>query len=139
MEQNKAVFFLQSQPPTIGEVLSVISQIDNYDKLYICINSKSSVMPIAKTIAIWYAILKPYGAKTVIVSYDFYSLFTLSSIPKKFSNCKILTKSQKLFVHLSAINVNVDLIGTPSGFEDIFEQTAYRQSIALYWLKNIGK
>lgn len=135
--EKKAVILLESQPPHMGELLQVLRVLQKYETLYICVNAFPSVMPLAIVYEMWAIILQPYATRIHIIAskLQFKSVMK-SDLPTTFEDCIYLTSNRETFVHLSSMNVSIELIPRASGFNSTFYQVAYRQSRALDWLEN---
>ena len=134
MTKNKeAVFFLESQPPHLGELVSILLKLDEYDKMHLCVTGAAKVMPVHKAVAIWAFIFKSYPKEITIssLSTDF---MELTELPEIYKNCVVLTTSNKLYVHLTSIRVPVELVPRTLGYHDIFQRVAYRKGRALDYL-----
>ena len=132
---NKAVFLLESQPPHIGEVLSVLSVIDEYEFLYICVSNRATVLPILHVIKIWEQLLKAYDKKIAVCSEE-WDFVTSTNLPEKFKDCAIFTVSQKIYANLSIGSLPVELVATAIGYETIFEASAFKKGRAYHYIKS---
>lgn len=134
--KRKGVLIIESQPPTAGEFLQLIMQLNHYDFIYICLNFTAEVMAIPRVLTIWKYFLSPYKKKTAVVQVtgNFASV-SKEELPEMFKKCTYLTTNKAAFVHLSSMNVPVELIPRVLGYYSIFIRSAYRQSMALDWLE----
>lgn len=136
---KKAVLLVESQPPHLGEYMLLIHHLNQYDFIYVCLNSPPLVLPIENAMAIWDMLVRDYGDKVQVVSVeDDLTQMSPESLPLEFQDCTILTTSQRIFVHLSSMNLPVELIPNVSGYHSIFLRVAYRQGRALDWLRTRG-
>lgn len=134
-KRKEAVLFLQSQPPHIGEAITILNNINFYDHMYLCICGKPSIIPLQKVLALWTIMLQHFKHK---ISVTFISLnpndFTSENYPAIIDDRLLLTCSQKEFTHLSSLGYPVKLLPRVMGFHPTFLRAAYRQSRALDWL-----
>lgn len=130
----KAVYIIESQPPTLGELYSLYRIVDNFDHIFLCIQNAPMVTPVPAAMAIWETLIKPYQDKVTLCIGD-KDFVSVSKIPEKYEDCKILTISQPIFTHLQSLNINVGLVPRLPGYESIFLRAAYRQSKALEWIR----
>lgn len=133
---KKAILVVESQPPHLGEYILLVHQLQYYDLIYVCLNSEPLVLPIENALAIWDMLTKHHGDKVKVVSMpgDF-TQASIGDMPEQFDDCTILTTSQRIFAHLSSMNVSVELIPNVAGYHGIFLRMAYRQGRALDWLR----
>ena len=134
IKQNKAVFFLESQPPHLGELIAVLSVINEYDLIYICVSNKGIILPVNIVIKTWEYILKPYEKKIVIcdTAQDFR---TTTDLPEIFEGCKILTMSQRMFANFATASLPVILVASVVGYDTVFEASAYRKARSYQYIK----
>lgn len=131
------MLIVESQPPNTGEFLQALAQLERYEFLYICINSPPAVLPLQRVGAIWASIFKLYGKRIAVVFVtDSFVDAAKSELPEIFDGCDYLTTNKKIFVHLSTMNVDVELIPHALGYRGIFLRNAYRQSRALDWIES---
>lgn len=132
--KTKALYITESQPPHLGELISLLSVINDYDIIAICVNGNTKVMPIQHVLSTWVFLTQPYKDKIVTcASTDNFS--TVAKLPEEFKDYTVLTTSDEVFAHLSSLNVTVRLIPRAKGYWPVFERVAYRQGLALEWLK----
>jgi hypothetical protein len=135
--KGKAVLFIESQPPHIGELLQIISALQHYNFLYVCINPNSIVMPIQNVIAVWNSILYSLQANVKLATFDAdLREVSIDGLPSLFKDCVYLTEDRAAFVHLSSLNIKVQLMPKAFGYCGIFLRSAYRQSRAFTYLEN---
>jgi len=133
--KKEAMFLVESQPPHIGELLSVLMKIDEYDFIYVVVTGTPLVLPVAHALTTWSVMLKAYKDKVLICSSN--QKFTeIVKLPKQYKDCTVLTTSRKTFIHMSSNNIASELVGRPMGYHSTFLRTAYRQGRALDWLIN---
>lgn len=137
-QQTKAAIFLKSQPVHAGEITTVLSIIDSYDKLVLCLSSDASIMPLNKVFSIWSIILHAYKDKVGIVFSPIKPLEYTHNLPEALKGCFLLTQCKKTFTHLSSVNLPVKLLPRIVGYRSVFLKAAYRQGRALDWLENNG-
>lgn len=136
MSVKKGVLLLESQPPHIGEVLQVYQQLDRYDSLYICIPLNNMIMPFKLVHAIWSAILKSHATRVQLAAVNGnFAEMSITELPLLFKDHVYLTSDRTVFVHLSSMNIPVELIPEAIGYRGIFLRSAYRQSRALSHLE----
>jgi hypothetical protein len=136
--KNIALFLLISQPPNASEIVSVLRTIDKYDGLILCFRTPIEVMPIQHVTELWSLILNKYKGKYILTSCDT-DFSTVAELPKEFHDKTILTLSKKVFVHLSTMGINVQLVDRVKGYHDLFLRSAYIQGRALdYIIENYG-
>lgn len=135
-KENKAVIFLKSQPIHTGEIASVLSIVDSYDKLILHLSADASIMPLDKVFAIWSIILHHSKDKVNIIFSYKGPLEYGHKLPTALKGCYLLTHSKAVFTHLSSVNLPVRLIPRLMGYRGVFMRSAYRQSRALDWLEN---
>lgn len=134
---KKAVFFIESQPPHIGELLQVINVLDSYEFLYLCINPNPVIMPINHVLTLWTILLQPYAERVKIVTFEAQlQEIALEELPKLFTGCAYLTDDRVAYVHLSSLNIEVQLVPKALGYYGVFLRNAYRQSRAFTYLEN---
>lgn len=131
---KKAVLIVESQPPHLGELISLISIIDSYDLVLVSISSTAKVIPLRHVLSTWAFITQPYKEKIVITVADI-DFDAVAKLPDEFKDYDILTTSKPTFVHLSSIGANVKFVARAKGYWPIFERVAYRQGIAYDWLE----
>ena len=127
--ENIGLFVLISQPPNIGELVSVLSVVDEYDALILCFKSPAKVMPIKHVSQLWGCALKGFRNKIVFTSCDI-DFATVAKLPEAYNDKTILTLSKKVFVHLSTMGMKVQLVDRVKGFHDIYLRSAYIQGRA---------
>jgi hypothetical protein len=132
---NKAVFFLESQPPHLGELIAVLSVVDEYELLYICVSNKGTILPVAHVIKMWEFVLKAYNKKIVICSTQ-QDFRTTTDFPEMFEGCKILTVSQRMFANFATTGLPVILVASAIGYDTVFEATAFRKARSYHYLKS---
>lgn len=124
-----AVLEVESQPPNLGEMLTILTVIDKYDHLFICVSSELKVMSLTNVFALWNFLLKPYADKVTICKSD--SKFTTLTQMDKFpEGAVVLTTSEKTLAHLTSIGIPVNLVSRPTGYVNTFFRVAYRQGRA---------
>ena len=135
MSTNKkeALFLIESQPPHLGELTSVLLKMKEYDIMHICVSGIPKVMPIPKVVATWLFHLVAYKDR-VTVSSLLIKFTELPKLPEMFKHCTVLTTSVKVYVHMTSLNVPVELVPRALGYHGIFQRTAYRQGRALDYL-----
>lgn len=134
--KKEAVFLVESQPPHLGELTSVLLKMREYDIMHICVSGIPKVMPVPRVIATWLFHLTAYKDK-VTVSALFTKFAELSELPEVFKHCTVLTTSVKVYVHMTSLNVPVELVPRALGYHGIFQRTAYRQGRALDYLLDV--
>ena len=135
--QTKAVLLLESQPPHLGEMMQIIQLLKRFSFLHICLVAKPAVMEIKAAVGIWTALLQPYVGKVQLgVFAGKFTDIAKDDLPKLYDDCTYQTASREIFVHLSTMNVSVELIPRALGYNTTFIRTAFRQSKALDWLEN---
>ncbi len=142
LEQNTprnkdAVFFIESQPPHLGEFISVLLKIGEYDTINICVSGISKVVAISTVIATWLLLLRAYGDK-VTVSALATKFEELTELPEIYKDCTVLTTSTKVYVQMTSLNIDVELVPRALGYSGIFQRTAYRKGRALDYLLSQG-
>jgi len=130
--EKQALFLLDSQPPHLGELISVLLKMKDFDIMNICVSGFSKSMPIQNVVATWLFVMSAY--ENVTVSALLLPFIELSELPSQFKDCTVLTTDRKVFVHMSSIGVPVELVPRTLGYHGIFIRTAYRQGRALDWL-----
>ena len=134
---NKAVLIVESQPPHLGELLQLLSQLNKYDLIYLCINGKEKVMNYSHVLQLWQFILQPYVDKVNLMLFPHnLTEFDKDDIPELLDECLFLTASREIFVRLSTIGCQVEMIPQALGYRSLFFRTAFRQSKALDWLES---
>ena len=135
---KKAVLFLESQPPHLGELLQIINALQNYEQLFVCVNSNPIIMPVRQVLGIWNVALQPYIDNVKLVTFDAnLQELAIDELPELFKDCVYLTSDRIAYVHLSSLNViKVQLMPKVLGYCGIFLRSTYRQSRALTWLEN---
>ena len=128
LEQNipnkkEAVFLLESQPPHLGELISVLLKMKEYDTMNICVNGIPKVVSIPVVIATWTHLLDAYKDK-ITVSSLVTKFEELAELPEIFKNCTVLTTSTKVYVQMTSLNIEVELVPTALGYSGIFQRTA---------------
>lgn len=145
-KKKEAVFFIESQPPHLGELISVLLKIKDFDKMHICVNATPSVLPISRVIATWLFLLDAY--KNKITATAMIPKFSeMAELPEMFKGCTVLTTSTEVYVHMSSLGVATELVPRTLGYCETFQKTAYRQGRALDYLlsqsvqvaKNVSK
>jgi len=135
--KKEAVFFLDSQPPHLGELIPVLLKIKEYDIVHICVSGIPKVIPIPNVIATWLFLLEAYKHK-ITVSSLLINFEELSELPEIFKDCTVLTISPKIYVHMTSLNIETELVPRARGYVGIFQRTAYRQGRALDYLYRYG-
>lgn len=135
--KKEAVFFIDSQPPHLGELVSVLLKMKDYDIVHICVKGIPEVVPIPRVLATWIFLLDVYKDK-ITVSALAMKFDELSKIPEVYKHCTVLTTSTKVYVHMSSLNVEAELVPTTMGYCGVFQRTAYRQGRALDYLLHRG-
>ena len=132
-DKKSAVFFLESQPPHFGELISVLLKMRDYDFMNICVSGISKTMPVRNVVATWLFVLDAYRDKMTISALAF-PFIELSELPKQFKDCTVLTTDREVFVHMSSLNIPAELVPRTLGYHGVFIRTAHRQGRALDWL-----
>lgn len=135
--KKRALFVLDSQPPHLGELIPVLLKIKEYDIVHICVSGIPKVMPIPNVIATWLFLLEAYKHK-ITVSSLLINFEELSELPEIFKDCTVLTISPKIYVHMTSLNIETELVPRARGYAGIFQRTAYRQGRALDYLYRYG-
>ena len=136
--KNIGLFVLISQPPNIGELISVLSVIDEYDALILCFKTPTKVMPIKHVSLLWSSALKGFRNKVVLTACD-QDFATVAELPEVYYDKTVLTLSKKVFVHLSTMGINVRLVDRVKGYHDIYQRSAYVQGRAYdFIMENYG-
>jgi hypothetical protein len=136
--ENIGLFVLISQPPSAGEIISVLSIIDNYDILILCFKTPIRVMSIHHVSAMWRCALRPYKNKTVLTSSDI-DFATVVTLPEAYNSKTVLTLSRKVFTHLSTMGIKCLLVDRVKGYHDIYLRAAFIQGRALDYInENFG-
>jgi hypothetical protein len=130
----KAVFIVESQPPSVAEILALYTIIPKFEKIIVCVQNTPMVISINRVLKIWELIILPYQDK-VMLSLGDKDFVSVSSLPEQFNDFAILTISEEIFTHLQSLNLEPGLVPRVSGYEPIFHRAAYRQSKALDWLR----
>ena len=138
-KQKSAVLFLTSQPIHIGEVVTVLSNIDYYDRLHLCLSGNPTVMPLKHVYTLWSVILRQYRGKITLSFLDTPPTdLQVRTMPVQLEKKLLLTYDQKIFTHFSSLGYPIKLLPKVMGFHEVFLRAAYRQSRALDWLNNNG-
>lgn len=139
MSKNKkeALFLVESQPPHLGELISILLKMQEYDIMNICVSTAPKVMPVPKVVATWQFLLGAYKHK-VTISTLFEKFGEMPGLPEVFKNCTVLTTSTKVYVHMTSLNIPVELVPRALGYHGVFQRTAYRQGRALDYLLAVG-
>lgn len=135
--KKEAVFFIESQPPHLGELTSVLLKLRDYDVMHICVSAVPKVLPVSRVIATWYFLLDAYKDK-ITVAAMIPKFDELPEIPKIFKHCTVLTTSMKVYVHMASLNAETELVPKTIGYHGVFQRTAYRQGRALDYLLSQG-
>jgi len=133
--KKEAVFMLESQPPHLGELITVILKLKEYDTIHICVSGAPKVVPIPMVVATWNFLLDAYKDRTT-VSVMPTKFSELAKLPEIFKDCTVLTTSMEVYVHITSLNIEAELVPSALGYHGIFQRTAYRQGRALDYLFN---
>ena len=131
--KKEALFLIESQPPHLGELVSVLLKIKEYDVMHICVSAIPQVVPINRVMATWLFLLDAYKDK-VTVSAMLSKFEEMPELPEMFKGCTVLTTCTKVYVHLSSLNLKAELVPKTLGYCGAFQRTAYRQGRALDYL-----
>lgn len=131
--KKEALFLVESQPPHLGELISVLLKIKEYDIMHICVSAIPKVTPVPRVMATWLFLLDAYKDK-ITVSAMRSKFEEMPELPKTFKDCTVLTTSTKVYVHMSSLNVEAELVPKTLGYCSTFQRTAYRQGRALDYL-----
>lgn len=131
--KKEALFLLESQPPHLGELTSILLKMKEYDIMHVCVSGVPKVMPINRVIATWLFHLEAYKHKATVSSL-LIKFEELPALPEIFKHCTVLTTSIKVYVHMTSLNIPVELVPHALGYHGIFQRTAYRQGRALDYL-----
>lgn len=131
--KNEALFLIESQPPHLGELIPVLLKMKDYDVIHVCVSGIPKVTSIPRVIATWLFLLTAYKDK-VTVSSLLMKFEELPRLPELFKHCTVLTTSTKVYVHMTSLNIETELVPKVLGYHGIFQRTAYRQGRALDWL-----
>ncbi len=136
IKKANAVLLINSQPPHLGELLQFIQQLNKYEFIYVCITGNIAVIALDHVLAIWRNILAPYSNKSAVMFFqkDIYKS-SREDFPGAFKDCVWLTADRATYVHLSTLQVNVELIPRAMGYRGTFLRVAFRQSKALDYLE----
>ena len=132
-KSKQAVFFVESQPPHLGELTSILLKIKEYDVMHICVSGIPKVMSIKRAMVMWEFHLDAYKDK-VQVSAITVKFEELAELPEMFKECTVLTTSMAVYVHMSSLNIESELVPRALGYYGMFQRTAYRQGRALDFL-----
>jgi len=136
--KKEALFLVESQPPHLGELISVLLKINDYGTMHICVSGIPQVIPIPRVMATWLFLLSKYSHK-ITVSALLTNFDMMPELPEKFKHCTVLTTSPKVFVHMSSLEIPVELVPKTLGYCGVFQRTAYRQGKALDYLLSKAK
>ena len=129
-DKNIGLFVLISQPPNASEIIAVLRVIDDYDGLILCFRTPITVMSVKHVSELWRYALKGYEDKIVLTSCNT-NFATVAELPDSFNGKTVLTLSRKVFVHLSNMGIECQLVDRLRGYHDIFLRSAYIQGQAL--------
>lgn len=136
LKNKKGVLLVDSQPPHVGEFLQARQMLDKYDFLYVCITKGTMVIPVDQVAKIWAYLFSAYGDRMKITYVELeFGEALIDDLPGLFDKCVYLTSDRDVFVHLSTLDIDVELIPRSFGYHGIFLRNAYRQSKALDWLE----
>ena len=83
MPENKsALFLLDSQPPHLGELVSVLLKMKDYEFMHICVSGLPKTMPIRNVVATWLFVMNAY--KNVTVSALVMPFTELPELPQQY-------------------------------------------------------
>jgi len=134
--KTTGVLLVESQPPHAGEFLLAKQMLNEYDFLYVCIIKSTIVINIQSVIAMWITMFDTFADRMRIANTHLnFKEVSADELPVLFDGCTYLTIDKEIFVHLSTLNVHVELLPKVLGYHGIFLRTAYRQSKALNWLE----
>lgn len=137
-DKKIGIFTLISQPLNVGEILSVLSVIDKFDILVLCLKTPSKLIPISQLQKMWSFILKAYTDKILITAWG-ESFTEILALPDEFKKATVLTISKKVYAHLNSIGIVCELVPHMKGYHSTFLRKAYREGIALdYILSRYG-
>jgi len=137
--KKEALFLVESQPPHLGEIISVLLKIKDYDVMHICVSGIPKVVPIERVLATWTFLVDSLKDKNkVTVSAITLEFATMPNIPEVYEHCTVLTTSPKVYVHMTSLNIETELVPKTLGYCGVFQRTAYRQGRALDYLLSQG-
>ena len=131
--KREALFLVESQPPHLGELISILLKMNEYDIVHVCVSGIPSVLPISRVTVTWRFILNAYKRKAT-VSYINTKFEEMPGLPEMFKHCTVLTTSPKVYVHMSSLGIPTELVPRTMGYCGVFQRTAYRQGRALDFL-----
>lgn len=135
-QKNKsALFIFESQPPHLGEIIGLFRILaeNEYENIAIHVNRNTKVIPINKVTTIWELALLPIkpSYKIFVSGTNF---LELTEVPKEFKEYDLYTNLPEIYTHFIGMNIPIGFTGQFLGYNPVYLQVAYRQSLSLNML-----
>ena len=124
---------ITAQPPTFGMLLSLMSIVDRYDQIVLCVEDDPILIPTELVIKMLSVVLKL--PKFIIISSDAnFGILTEPPSNLPYFN-RIATMSERIYANLVVKGYNCYLIPRAIGYDEMFHRNAFRQSQVLELLR----
>ncbi len=132
-DTTKAILFLESQPPHLGEAFAIFHLLPQFDLLCICVSSKETVLSTEHSIRLWKQLLKDYDNVVICSMEDDFE--TTTNIPNSFEGFQYFTISQRVYANLSSARYPIELLPTVIGYDSTFLASAFRKARSYNYIK----
>ena len=137
MEESRGIIYINSQPPNIAELVGLLNVMENFDKVTVVLNGAEKVTSKELVETLWTNIIMRLKDSDKIDKIMFWNqnLLTTTTLPEELGKGTFCTFDRKIYAHFASIGVPVKLIPRLQGYHDIFLMVAYRQGLALDYLR----
>jgi len=134
---NRGIIYINSQPPNIAEVVGLLNVMQNFDKVTVVLNGHERVASKEFVETLWTNLIMQLKNSDKIDKMMFFdgNLLDFTTLPEEFNEGTFCTFDKKLYAHFASIGIPVKLIPRLQGYHDIFLMVAYRQGLALDYLR----
>jgi len=124
---------ITAQPPTFGMLLSLMSIVDRYDQIVLCVEDDPILIPTELVIKMLSVVLK--FPKFIIISSDAnFGILTEPPSNLPYFN-RVATMSERIYANLVVKGYYCYLIPRAIGYDEMFHRNAFRQSQVLELLR----
>lgn len=135
--ENKGIIYINSQPPNLAELIGLLNVLENFDKVTVVLNGLEKVVSKETVEILWTNIIARLREcdkvdKIIFLNQD---LLTLTKLPNELEDGVFCTFDKHIYSHFASIGIPVKLVPRLQGFNDTFLAVAYRQGLALDYLR----
>ena len=137
MGKSRGIIYINSQPPNIAELVGLLNVMENFDKVTLVLNGAEKVVSRETVEILWTNIIERLKGSDKIDKIMFWNqnLLTVTALPEELGKGTFCTFDKKIYAHFASVGVPTKLIPKLQGYHDIFLMVAYRQGLALDYLR----